>query len=40
LPGAQPGVSENVYQTLMSNSQAQKGGNTLGLNFNRTVIRA
>jgi len=40
LPGAQPGVSENVHQTLMSDSSAQKGGNTLGLNFNRTVIRA
>ena len=40
LPGAQPGVSENVYQTLMSSSQGQKGGNTLGLNFKRTVIRA
>jgi len=40
LPGAQPSVSENVYQTLMSDSDAQRGGNTLGLNFDRTVIHA
>jgi hypothetical protein len=39
LPGAQAGVSENVHQTLMSSSPTSKGGNTLGLNFNRTVIQ-
>jgi hypothetical protein len=40
LPNAQSGVSQNVYQTLMSSSNAQKGEGALRFQFNRTVIQA
>jgi len=39
LPPAQAGVPENVYQTLSSSPQPQKGGTLAHFNFNRTVIR-
>jgi hypothetical protein len=39
LPGAQPGVAENVYQTLMRNATPQQQGECmLQFNFNRTTI--
>jgi transposase InsO family protein len=39
LPGAQAGVPEDVYQTLLSATHPQKGDSLAHLNFNRTVIQ-
>jgi len=39
LSGAQDGVPENVYQTLLSADYPQKGNSLAHLNFNRTVIQ-
>jgi hypothetical protein len=40
LPNAQPGVSQNVHDTLMSSLNAQKGESPFRFQFNRTVIQA
>ena len=39
LPGAQAGVPEDVYQTLLSATHPRKGGSLAHLNFNRTIIQ-
>ena len=40
LPGAVPGVTEDVYQTLMTSSHLEEGGVTpFPFSFNRTKIR-
>jgi hypothetical protein len=40
LPGAVPGVTEDVYQTLMTSSRLEEGGVTpFPFSFNRTKVR-
>lgn len=41
LPGAVPGVTENVYQTLTTHSSPEKGASyPFNFSFNRTTILA